>query len=352
MSNRFFFLGANTAEGFRSVSDELQSDPRIRQLTILKGGPGCGKSTLMRRLCEAAEKRGCVPEIFLCSSDPDSLDALIVPEVGFAVVDGTAPHVVEPKLCGLGACYLDLGSCLDSTVLEQSRAELEQAQQQNAVCYPLCYAALKAAGAVSEASRRIAAAALPPNAVSKLLPALPILSPCAERGRVCRRFLSGFTPKGALLLDPSCKTLHLLKDSYGLGAQFLADASLAFRRAGLDCIEAPDPLAPSSLQALLIPALSLGYVRTSSVFGSAFPALSVSDLDAALLRMLDEGDRKQLEAFSMLLGQSVSTALSQLKRAKQAHDRLEAGCRPSVDFAAVDRLTDRLLQRLAQAIPA
>ena len=102
------FLGANTPEGFFSRYDTLHDRAEIRRMIILKGGPGCGKSTLMKALAARAEELGLPAEKVLCSSDPDSLDAVILPGVGLAVVDGTAPHVVEPRLCGCAETYLDL----------------------------------------------------------------------------------------------------------------------------------------------------------------------------------------------------------------------------------------------------
>ena len=43
-----FFLGANSAEGFYSLYDQLREGERMRDLIVLKGGPGVGKSTFMR----------------------------------------------------------------------------------------------------------------------------------------------------------------------------------------------------------------------------------------------------------------------------------------------------------------
>ena len=45
----YFFLGANSEEGFFSLYDQLLGG-RLDDLMILKGGPGCGKSTFMRRM--------------------------------------------------------------------------------------------------------------------------------------------------------------------------------------------------------------------------------------------------------------------------------------------------------------
>ena len=47
MKHTHFFLGANSAEGFYGLYDQLL-DARLYDLIILKGTPGCGKSTFMR----------------------------------------------------------------------------------------------------------------------------------------------------------------------------------------------------------------------------------------------------------------------------------------------------------------
>ena len=59
---------------------------------LIKSGPGCGKSSLMRRVAQAMEEKGASVEYIACSGDPDSLDAVVFPALNTAIVDGTAPH--------------------------------------------------------------------------------------------------------------------------------------------------------------------------------------------------------------------------------------------------------------------
>lgn len=92
MPNIQYFLGANSPSGFYSLYHELSDPAKFRSVYILKGGPGCGKSTLMRRVGRHGLAAGFRTEEVLCSGDPGSLDAVIFPELGTAVVDGTAPH--------------------------------------------------------------------------------------------------------------------------------------------------------------------------------------------------------------------------------------------------------------------
>ena len=91
-----FYLGANSPGGFYSLYDELLRPEDARSIYILKGGPGCGKSSLMRRVGAAMEEHGLDVEYIVCSGDPDSLDAVVIPTLKTALVDGTAPHGTAP----------------------------------------------------------------------------------------------------------------------------------------------------------------------------------------------------------------------------------------------------------------
>ena len=91
-----YFLGANSPTGFYSLYDQLLPPEQASAIYILKGGPGCGKSTMMRRVAALAQEAGEPVEYILCSGDPDSLDAILLPGKKAALVDGTAPHGTAP----------------------------------------------------------------------------------------------------------------------------------------------------------------------------------------------------------------------------------------------------------------
>ena len=99
-----YFLGANSPNGFYSLYDELIDPAAAEDIFILKGGPGCGKSSLIRKVGEALEQKGIPVEYIQCSGDPDSLDGLLVPALDVAIVDGTAPHGWGTKAHGQLPC--------------------------------------------------------------------------------------------------------------------------------------------------------------------------------------------------------------------------------------------------------
>ena len=86
-----FFLGANTPQGFVSRFDQLADPTDGWREFVIKGGPGAGKSTLMKRLAIKAEQKGEPIQRIHCASDPDSLDGVIFLDKRAAIVDATAP---------------------------------------------------------------------------------------------------------------------------------------------------------------------------------------------------------------------------------------------------------------------
>ena len=87
-----YFLGANAKHGFSSLYDNFVDLEGGDFLWVIKGGPGCGKSSFMKRIGQAAEEHGEAVEYIHCSGDPDSLDGVYLPKKRTAYVDGTAPH--------------------------------------------------------------------------------------------------------------------------------------------------------------------------------------------------------------------------------------------------------------------
>ena len=86
------FLGANTPDGFVHYFDKLKEMYNLKNLYILKGTPGCGKSTFMKKFASAFDSSKIY---FYCSADPNSLDGVVLEDLGVAIVDGTAPHEIN-----------------------------------------------------------------------------------------------------------------------------------------------------------------------------------------------------------------------------------------------------------------
>ena len=85
-----YFLGGNTVRGFVSFYSGFCRGPEDF-LWVIKGGPGCGKSSFMKTIGRAAEEKGLDVEYVLCSGDPESVDGVYFPALHTGYADGTAP---------------------------------------------------------------------------------------------------------------------------------------------------------------------------------------------------------------------------------------------------------------------
>ena len=143
------FGAANGYSGFRSNFNSIFSPNRLDKLFIIKGGPGTGKSTLMRRIKnEYAEGYDVIT--ILCSSDPDSLDGLLISKNGviIGIADGTPPHTLEPQYPGAIEEIINLGDGFDFCNLRENRNNIIILSGNKKTSYNSAYASLNTAGEI------------------------------------------------------------------------------------------------------------------------------------------------------------------------------------------------------------
>ena len=135
-----YFAAMNTSGGFKSYFCEIFGS--LERLFIIKGGPGTGKSRLMNEIAAEAEERGYEAERFLCSSDPTSLDGIIIPAFSLGVIDGTSPHAYEASIPGAKENVIDLGRFWDSKKLWESIDNIKKLGSAKSRLYSAVYAYL------------------------------------------------------------------------------------------------------------------------------------------------------------------------------------------------------------------
>ena len=349
-----YFLGANSPSGFYSLYDQLIVPETARAIYILKGGPGCGKSTLMRLVGAAVSAAGHQAEYILCSGDPDSLDAVVFPQLKIALVDGTAPHVVEPRYPGVVDSYVNLGDCYDKKALGDLRQNIMGCMKGYKGCYQRAYRCL---GASAEITKDVRATLLTENLSQQLAKrAKGILSrelkmkKSGQPGAVQQRFLGAVTYKGVLCLYDTvlaqCQRVYELVDRYGFAHELLTHLLAGAVNGGFDVVACPDPMAPDRLAHLLIPQRSLAFV--SSCADRPFPTEPYRRvrLDA----MADEGilqrSRPRLRFAQKVSAALVEEAVDSLAQAKAMHDELEGLYNPHVDFERVGSIAREITREI------
>ncbi len=345
--NHSFFLGSCSCEGFVSHYDSLLQD--VKDLTIIKGGSGCGKSTFMKAIGKAAEDKGFSVSYILCSSDPDSLDGVLIPELSVGYVDGTNPHVLEPILCGGSTNYLNFGEFYDREAMKPNEEQILSVQRKNKQQYNLVH---KCLGAVKNLLDCIRCETETPfyheemDAIGECL-CLSALKPKCGTGSKSRRFLSALTPKGIKVCSHTpaalCPKVYVLKDDYLLAPQVVSmveEKALAY---GYRCISCFTPLIPQGCPShLLIPELGVSIISDSKLFPYEGESYCTIDLNSSLTPKV----RMELSFVGSLTEELLKIVTEHLQTAKSLHDQIEALCRPFVDFDKVTELTRKTIRNL------
>jgi hypothetical protein len=348
-----YFLGANSPTGFYSLYHELMPTERAEAVYILKGGAGCGKSSFMRRVARHAEANGLDTVLIPCSGDPDSLDGVILPQRNIALVDGTAPHVVEPELPGVVESYVNLGDCYDRKALAPFRREIAEATDRYKGHYKRVYRCLDAASQLQRDNRELLLTDTLRSALAKRAAGIisrEIKKAGPQTGEVTHRFLSAVTHRGKVYLwdtvSAQAKRVYELADSYGLAHELLSPILTAATSAGWDVTACPDPMAPDRLAHLIIPGLSLAFVSTTDEDPWPQHPYRRLRLDAMADRELYRVSRPRLKFTKKVASALEAEAISGLSQAKDAHDQLESLYNPHVDFERVYAMADDLADTL------
>lgn len=346
------FLGANSGEGFYSLYGQLLN-ARFDDLLIIKGGPGCGKSSFMRAVAKELTAAGLKPVYVNCSGDPDSLDGALFPEIKAGLVDGTSPHVLEPTYTAAAERYLDLTRFYDVAAAKAVRADVVAHSDAYRAAYADAYHVLRAASAL-EAERRAAVhAAMDFDKLTRRVDGIvrrELRGKDKGAGRVDRAFLGGLTHRGELCrfdtVDALCPRVYEFADSYGLAAAALERLCDAAANAGCDVLACPDPDRPQELRHLLIPSRGLAFVTSTARTPYPGEAYRRLRLDAIAETKLSRAEKAKLRFTGRLERALRDEATEALRRAKAAHDALEAVYNPCVDFDGVYALAAEEAKRL------
>lgn len=351
-----YFAGGNTARGFYSLFESnLQN---LQRLFILKGGPGTGKSTLMKSIGKEWHERGYEVELIHCSSDAESLDAVIIPALGAGVVDGTAPHVIEPKAPGAVEEYVNLGEAWDSRALIGQKERILLINQKVGEAYTAAYGKFAEALRIHDQWERIYIAqmdfAQADQLTRRMMEQLFGDHQLAKRPVIKHRFLGAATPAGAVDFVPNLTEglarRYFIKGRAGTGKSTLLKKIAAEAESrGFDAEIYHCGFDPNSLDMVIVRELEFAIFDSTSPH-EYFPEREgdeIIDTYAASVKPgTDERYAEQLAEVSSQYKASMKEATSHLAEAKEHRDELEAIYVSAMDFTKVDRLGKRVREEL------
>lgn len=349
-----YFLAANSGEGFFSLFNTLHDAHDGWQLYIIKGGPGTGKSGMMKKILNKATENGFNAHAVYCSSDPDSLDAVIIPELKVSVCDGTAPHTVDPIYPGVSEKIINLDGCWDENTLIKSKEHIITLTDCNKALHKQSSKYLCAAAKIIEENEKILNACENRQKIENYATRNIIRNSNSDNcvGNEKKIFLSGNTPKGKYIfadtINALCDNVITITDEYThTASQVIKTISNIARANGSDVILCLNPLRPNSNPLhVIIPEHKIGFLTSDSSINLKLYA--TKNINAS--RFID---KNKFSAYKnrISFNHKTATALENeainiIKKAKSVHDELEKYYIQAMDFEKLNEVTDKMIQKI------
>ena len=334
-----FFGGGNTEGGFVNYFPALTR--ATDRLYILKGGCGCGKNCLLKKVAAAAEEKGLLVERIRCASDPSSLDGVLLPEKGLGMVDGTPPHEQSPRLAGAMDNLVDLGEYWNSDGLRAHIHKVTSLTEEKKACYRRAYALLSARGALRRERQNLIAQGLLKHKLfsaagryaDKLTKAKGIF-----KARLCP--LYAFCGEGMVEAEVKGAEHWHLEDSYGISYIFLAAFANALKERGVPFAYSPHGVNTGELSAVLVDKAGIMVSKTTCT-----PS-HIINMERFVDRSAISPNRQKLRFLTKTAAALKENARLALAEARAGHLALEEIYTPCMDFDRVNLRTKQLIKEM------
>lgn len=223
LSEEPLFAASNSGKGFFSFYEDIFNRRSLEKRYLIKGGPGTGKSHLLRAVADYASGMGSTVEHYRCSSDPDSLDGLII-DGRIAVLDATAPHAVDTDLPGARDEIVNLGAFWDSLALAARKEEIAALTEKKRACYARGYRFLEACDSLYAVNRALVLPLVKHEKLRKTVERRLGEIPRGSGASILPGLTDAVGMKGSVHLDSyekRAKKLYVIDDCHSTGALFL-----------------------------------------------------------------------------------------------------------------------------------
>lgn len=331
------FAGINTIHGYVPNLKELIKD--AEEVYIIKGTPGSGKSTLMKRLLSRAEEKGEKSMVIHCSSDPDSLDGVYFIDRKTAVVDGTPPHIVDVEIPVLRDHLVDIMQYCDRDTLLLSAQRLKELQNAKKESCAKAYSSLYALGVIEKASSDAAEECFDDEKIRRAA-SLFAKKRVFGNGKsvvlpmecVCGKGIVRSGPEGIVSTFTVC-------DRYGTSAIFMKHLCRCLEGRNVSFAVIPSPVDDRTPDAVFLPDEGL-FVVTDRY------EKTQSERRIDMLRFAEKDKLKEMKSklglYAKLSSSLLDDAVCEMKKASGFHSDMEKIYSSAFDFSRLDAVYEGL----------
>ena len=345
------FAASNSACGFKSYYEQVFDRAKLERLYIIKGGPGTGKSRFMQNVSEFCEGFGYGVEYYNCSSDPDSLDGVII-DGRIALVDGTAPHVEEPEIVGARDEIINLGEFWNAEGLAERYVEISTLCDKKSGAYSLGYRYLSGCGNLADINRELVLRALKSEKLINYASRLVSTMPRGKEYSIVPAICDSVGMKGRVRYDiyeKCAEKLYYVIDWYSTAHIFISAVITCAQHNDIPLRVSYDPINTDRPNCVYFCNSKIAFVacEPSEVDHSSGVRINMKRfLDKEMIDEIKREYRYNVKLYEALL----SSACDSFAEAGKAHFELEKIYSSCMDFSAKERFTVSFCERIGREL--
>ena len=347
-----FFYGANTHDGFREYYSDFININECDRIFNIIGGPGTGKSTLMKKIAEECLNVGCECEKYFCSSDTASLDAIRIyspeSEKVIAICDATAPHERAFDTPGAVTSIIDLSRFWDITDLESNKNAILDLQDKKKESYLKAYTYIKLLATANRAIEK---------EISSYICRDKLIALCEE----LTHSLKGENSNRNIFLRPttalSMKGEHTLTDEYWKAErstviQDVLGTSTVLIKALFKRLETQNVTVFASPSCEVCGGYTQLYIPESKLLISTVPSekKEIVSTKEIISKCIPKSSRVLIESLQKTAKKAKTAALHELSLARDHHFALEKIYGRCMDFDSKDKFDTEIVNNISHYI--
>lgn len=339
-----YFAASNSSEGFCSYYDEVFNPEKLYKIYVIKGGSGTGKAFFMKEIAKAAELNGFSVRYIYCSSDAQSLDGIIINEQKIAVLDGTAPHVYEPKYIGAVEAFVNLAEFLDERILTASRKIIEKISNEKKLGFEKVYRELKAYQVLTQ---NIEALILPCLKLEKIKKYVQRFSECLgkEEGIEEHLLTRSIGMRGLSSFDTyleKSKIYYEINDYFDSAHFMMSEIHSVLKEKGINIRVSNNPIIKERIDVLCAPSSGLTF-EIGNRMENDFRLINMK-------RFVNNEEinkiRQEYRTIARVRDSVLDLALAEFEKIKKTHFLLEEIYGSAMDFDAKEQFTREFCNKI------
>ena len=266
------------------------------------------------------------------------------------MVDGTSPHIMDPKYPGAYDFIINMAECWDDKKLMQSKNEIIPLSNTISLCHNMATSCIKSAAALLDSNMTIAASYVNHDTANDFIKKIIKEVSDSKTGKERKRLLSAVSVGETVFFGDTITSLstkqYIIPDKWGAASGLiLAKIHEAAKNLNLDHISCYCSIrTPDKIDHIIFPSAGISISIANFFHNVKGKELQILE---DIIKPLPNMENEQMNLHLDKAKELIATASMHIEKAKLLHDDLEAFYVEAMDFSKVDAIYEKIAEEIS-----